>query len=575
MDTMIYLFKVNIAIALFCVVYRAFYRKDTFFSMRRYVLLGALILSALYPLIDFSRWMMHNATMTDMALSYKNMLPEIVVYPLKAESPAMETTVVSHAVWDWFLWGYVSVAGLLLLRIAFRAMQIVWLRLKGQPLLIEGVRVSRLTSDTTPFSFFSWIFINPDLHDEKELHEVLAHERVHVRQRHSMDVLAAECMCAVCWINPMVWILKKEMQKNLEFIVDHCVINQGEIDAKSYQYHLLKLAYHPTRMALANQFNVSPLKERILMINSKQSPRSRLVAYMLVLPLVLMFFVVNNVGAVANRITQYEKVKDVVARVSHIVPDFSLEEITSEMRSVAPVESKRKPVAAATGNRKKEVSGVILNEETKMPLAGVNIVVYNTATGTITDANGRFRLMIHEGDTLKFSFIGFSGFTLAAQNLPADLGTLSMSRNSVELSEIYVVGYGRPSEHTPRFEMVTRNKAPEESDPEEMVFVAVEEMPQFPGGEPALLKYIADNLIYPEIAARNCIEGRVSCKFTIKEDGSVGNVRIIKSADPSLDDEAMRVIYSMPKWIPGEQRGKKVAVEYSIPVMFRLQKDKG
>lgn len=572
MDTMIYLFKVNVAIAIFCVVYRTFYRKDTFFSMRRYLLLSMLLLSALYPLMDFSQWMMHNAAMADMAMSYKSILPEIVVYPLGAEAPATVTSAAaSLSILNYFLGGYILITCLLLLRIIFRAMQIVWIRLQEQSLLIEGIRISRLTTDTTPFSFFSWIFINPDMHDERELHEVLSHEMVHVRQRHSIDVLVAECMCAVCWINPMMWIVKKEMQKNLEFIVDHCVINQGEIDMKSYQYHLLKLAYHPSKIALANQFNISPLKERIMMINSEKSPRTKLAAYTLILPLVLMLFAVNNVGAVADRITQNEKVKNVVARVSHIVPDFSQEVIVPEEN--APADIKYHPFAVAKNDRrKKEVSGIILNEETKMPLAGVNVIVHNTSTGTITDENGRFKLMIHEGDTLKFSFIGFSGFTLAVQNLPADLGTLSMSRNSVELSEIYVVGYETPSKNAPRNGMDMQNEYPERNDQEEVVFITVEKMPEFPGGESALLKFIADNINYPETAAVNGVQGRVACKFTIKEDGSVGDVRVIRSADSSLDDEAMRVIYSMPKWIPGEQRGKKVPVEYSVPVMFRLQK---
>lgn len=576
MDTMIYLFKVNIAIAIFCVVYRVFYRKDTFFSMRRYLLQSILFLSILYPLMDISHWMMHSTTMADIAMSYKNMLPEIVVYSSGAEMKTTNTlNVTSYPALNYFLGGYAVVACFLLFRILFRTMQIVWLRLHSKPMVIEGVRIRRLTTDTTPFSFFSWVFINPDMHDDKELHEVLSHEMVHVRQRHSIDILIVEFLCAFCWINPMIWMIKKEIQKNLEFIVDHCVISQSEIDVKSYQYHLLKLAHHPSKMALANQFNISPLKERIVMINIKKSPKIKLVTYTLVLPLVMLFLVVNNVGAVADRIGHNERVKNVVTKVSDIVSDLSPEMMVPERNVVVSIESNDKPIVTEDKNRKKEISGILLNEETKMPLAGVNVVVYNTTTGTVSDAEGRFKLMVNEGDTLNFSFVGFSGFTLTAHNLPVDLGALSMSRNSVELGEIYVVGYESNHENLP---LPGRSLQEQENDnndePGDIVFVTVEKMPEFPGGEQALLKYIAEHINYPVAAAENGIQGRVACKFTIKEDGSVGNVHVVRSVDPSLDDEAMRVIYSMPKWIPGEQRGKKVAVEYSVPVRFRLQSDK-
>ncbi|MDR2916105.1 MAG: TonB family protein [Tannerella sp.] len=573
MNTMIYLFKVNLAIGIFCLVYRAFYRRDTFFLMRRYLLQGFLMLSVLYPLMDFSHWMVHNATMADMAMSYKNMLPEIVVYSSAAEALGADLPTLSPSSFlSSFLWFYISVACFLLLRILFRTVQIVWLRLHSKQVVIEGFVISRLDYERAPFSFFSWVFMNPDLHDERELHEVLAHEMVHVRQHHSLDILMAEFICAFCWINPMAWILKKEIRKNLEFIVDHCVINQDEIDIKSYQYHLLKLACHPSEMTLVNQFNISPLKERIMMINGKKSPKIKLAAYTLVLPLVLLFLVVNNVGAVADRISYSEKVKSVVERVSNIVSDLSQEEADVSRENMTIGSGKEsKPVAIKAVANKKEVSGRILNEETKEPIAGVNIVVYNTNSGTITDAEGRFVLMVNEGDTLNLSFVGYSNLTLTVRDLPANLGTIEMSRKRIELDEIHIVAYGVPrNENIPLRGSVLPKRNQDHDEQEDVVFVTVEKMPQFPGGEQSLLKYIADNINYPAMAAEKGIQGRVACKFVVREDGSIGNVQVVRPVDPLLDDEAIRVIYSMPKWTPGEQRGKKVAVEYSVPVRFRL-----
>ena len=108
---------------------------------------------------------------------------------------------------------------------------------------------------------------------------------------------------------------------------------------------------------------------------------------------------------------------------------------------------------------------------------------------------------------------------------------------------------------------------------EEPMFVgAVEEKPEFPGGENAFLRWIAESVKYPAAAAENGIEGLVSCTFIINTDGSISNISVYRSIDPLLDKEAIRVLQSMPKWKPGMQQGKAVRVKFSVPVRFRLQK---
>ena len=112
----------------------------------------------------------------------------------------------------------------------------------------------------------------------------------------------------------------------------------------------------------------------------------------------------------------------------------------------------------------------------------------------------------------------------------------------------------------------------EEEEEEEVVFVVVESMPEFPGGQQALFKYLSENVKYPVIAQENGIQGRVICQFVVNKDGSIVDVEVVRSGgDPSLDKEAVRVIKSMPKWKPGKQRGKAVRVKYTVPVNFKLQ----
>ena len=115
-------------------------------------------------------------------------------------------------------------------------------------------------------------------------------------------------------------------------------------------------------------------------------------------------------------------------------------------------------------------------------------------------------------------------------------------------------------------------EAPVEEEEEEVVFVVVESMPESPGGQQALFKYLSENVKYPVIAQENGIQGRVICQFVVNKDGSIVDVEVVRSGgDPSLDKEAIRVIKSMPKWKPGKQRGKAVRVKYTVPVNFKLQ----
>ena len=110
------------------------------------------------------------------------------------------------------------------------------------------------------------------------------------------------------------------------------------------------------------------------------------------------------------------------------------------------------------------------------------------------------------------------------------------------------------------------------SEPEEQtIFEVVENMPDFPGGQAALMQYLAKNIKYPTIAQENGTQGRVIVQFVVNRDGSIVDAKVVRSVDPYLDKEALRVINTMPKWKPGMQRGKPVRVKFTVPVMFRLQ----
>ena len=111
----------------------------------------------------------------------------------------------------------------------------------------------------------------------------------------------------------------------------------------------------------------------------------------------------------------------------------------------------------------------------------------------------------------------------------------------------------------------------EEDVQEQEIFQIVEEMPAYPGGDQKLMEYVAKNIKYPQIARETGIQGRVFVGFVVEPDGSVSNVKVLRGIGGGCDEEAMRVVKSMPKWKPGKQRGKAVRVSYTLPVVFKLQ----
>ena len=118
--------------------------------------------------------------------------------------------------------------------------------------------------------------------------------------------------------------------------------------------------------------------------------------------------------------------------------------------------------------------------------------------------------------------------------------------------------------------VVKTNKTTKKSGANDKVYVVVEQMPSFPGGDSALLKYLFENIKYPMSALKAQKQGRVMVRFTVEKDGAISDVKVARSVTPSLDAEAVRVVKAMPKWTPGKQDGQLVRVRYNVPVSFKL-----
>lgn len=428
----IYLLKVNILLALFYGFYRLLFVRDTFFVWHRVVLMLSVCVALSIPLADIGWWMSSHPQTANLSEVYREVvLPTVDVTVEGNRFPWLHVFTLLYII------GVVAFA----LRMVWQILTIVRMRLGLKRVVIDGCEVSVMNDDACPFSFFGWVFVNPDAQSPEQLREILVHEQAHVRQCHSLDIMAMELLSIVCWWNPFVWLMRREVRLNMEYLADERVIEGGN-ECKTYQYHLLSLAYVKNVATVSNNFNVLPLKLRIKMMNKRRTNKWLRAKYLLLAPM----------------------------------------------------------VAAA----------------------------------------------------------------LVACNLDSSPKSSTGEKDSLALPEVSVVSYGAEN-----VEKVDTGMAI--GDPAKAYFEVVEQMPQYPGGDVEMMKFLSSQVKYPKEATEKGISGRVVVSFIVMSDGTIADAKVVRSVHPLLDAEALRVVNLMPKWKPGMQDGKAVNVKYNIPVSFRLQ----
>ena len=199
-----YLVEINIITIFLYGFYRLLFTNDTFFSWRRFMLLNIYLIALLVPFADFSNWIsIHEATQ-NMANKYaETVLSGATSLPSKATVLSWNTIL---------LWIYMGGVCIFLLRFVIQLIGIYRLARKTEVSIIKGVKVHIIEKNESPFSFFQWIFVNPEVRYESQLQEILIHEQCHVEQKHSIDVVLSELFTIVCWFNPFAWSLNREIR---------------------------------------------------------------------------------------------------------------------------------------------------------------------------------------------------------------------------------------------------------------------------------------------------------------------------------------------------------------------------
>lgn len=586
-----YFLKVNVAIALFYAFYRLFFYKDTFFGWRRMALLCFFVLSAAVPLLNIQTWIVAQEPMVAIADLYANtVLPEFTIAP---EIGINWTSTMLNSI-SILYWGGV---GILFIHFLSQLIGIIRLSCQCRTLKIGNINVHLLPNAQGPFSFFQWIFINPSIHNEQELDEILTHEFTHASQWHSLDIIVSEIACILCWFNPFAWLMKREIRTNLEYMADASVLANG-YDSKAYQYHLLGLSHHKAAATIYNNFNVLPLKKRIKMMNKKRTREIGRTKYLMFLPLAALLMIISNIEAVARttkeialevieavdtpiakstvttetldiqsaelsltitnpKDTIIPTPEDVVFEVVEVMPEFPNGGMPGLMKYLG--KNVKYPIEAHANNIEgRVVVHFIVNKDGSISNVGltrsVDPLLDKEAIRVISDMP-KWKPGMQRGKAVRVKYTVPVMFRLQGPKNAEPYQAVVGTAKDGNLEEVVAVAKAT----TP----ISRTEG--------KVYEKVENMPEFPGGVQGLMQYISSNLKYPAAAQKAGVQGKVIVSMIVDKEGNITDPKIIKGITPLLDAEAIRIISDMPQWKPGTDKGEKVNVQYTIPLVFKLQ----
>ncbi len=518
----IYIIQSSLSLTIFYVFYLLLFKREAYLIFNRFYLLFAIFVSLLLPTFNFSipeLFFEHGNNVLITAPVYSLVeysLGEVVIYGGSNEVQSSASNN-DFAFFDILMLIYFVGVVFSLLKFSFRLIQLSMFFYKSKVLIHRGLSFIFTKSGTPVFSFFNYIFIHKELYENNtEVEKIIEHEKIHIHQKHSIDLIIAEIIIIIQWFNPLAYQVRKSIKENHEFIADNDVV-AAYPDVVAYSKLLIENSSIINTNILTHNFSYSLLKRRLFMINKVKSPlRFSVKVLMALVALNLVFF------ACSGPVQQDDGLKDDVVfyenSATTIHPDsISLQTLT-------------------------------------YPDDGY--VVFLVSIGK--DRNTKLNLFDKNGMLINSFFGGSWGpGTFGATWRPNDGGAIPAGNYSYKLiaDEIEIEGI---------FSYKTENTI------DKSIFTVVETMPEYYGGMKALSAYLSGNIHYPKEAKDKSIQGRVFVNFVIDTDGSVTDAKVLKGIGGGCDEEAVRVVSAMPNWKPGTQRGEAVNVSYNLPIKFVL-----
>jgi TonB family protein len=502
----IYLLKSGLALWLFYGIYWLFLRKETFFSLNRYMLLGSVIFSFLLPFIHFENLFTIRGEQP-VALFFIGFSEDIASM---SSYSAVENELVSFKmIWPVVMF-VVYLSGIVFLgsRMIYQGIRLFRIRQEHESMNRDGLKLLFIKDDIMPFSFFNHIFINRSAKMDEELEKIITHERAHIKNMHCIDLILIGIAGILQWFNPVIWFYERSIREIHEYEADREVLKYHK-DRGKYQALLVNQITGIEIFRLANGFSKSLTKKRMIMMTKIKSKKFSYLKALFVLPMVLL-----------------------------LVFAFSKPQIINESSAVSP---------------QNQVSGTVVDAQSDEILSGAAVIIEGTTQGTITDEKGRYVIELSGNEqVLVFSYVGYE-----TQRIKADRNEINVKMErkvheipegkSTKIKEEYTGQTGEDTYFLVEEMPVFQGRTPE-----------------------AFREYLQENLVYPQEAKEKNIAGKVYIQMTVNSKGEVTDVKVVRGVHPLLDKEAVRVVVSSPLWEPGKQNGKAVAVAFTFPVEFKL-----
>jgi hypothetical protein len=548
--------------------------------------------------------------------------PEFMPIPFANETITVVETIDYTSIAVWSLYGIITL--LLSIRFGKNIWKLISKSDSNPTVKYKNATLVLVNERTLPHTFLNNIFINFDDYNQRNIEdELYTHELVHVTQKHTLDILFIELLITLFWFNPLLYLYKKAIQLNHEFLADEKVV-QAYNDIPLYQTLLLQKSNGNPTINLASNLNYAVTKKRLLKMTKKNSPKLVLLKKVMILPLIIGLCYTCCVTVVAQEksnqasalstktATPEDQIRDrYYAKVRIIIKDTRTNTVINKMYEELTLAEKRsylnwvpdmivaKEIPAPLFEKMKSKNmAVWINGKasSKEQIRQYKRTDFSHYTYSFVHKNARtkrfpqaYQYTLYTKkyfeENLKNSHLHFSNDTLKmvvadwkkskvnqaiTQNIKSDtLVRYTSGKNTYNLEvknskkKNQTIGKPEPT-YCPETIQTT-------NDNDLKSLIDVTEKPTFESGLEAFYKYIGTQYKIPEEVTKNKLKGKVFASFIVEKDGALSNIKILRDMGYGTGEEAKRVLENSPKWLPGKIDGKPVRTRYSLPIAIKSE----
>ena len=517
-----YLAISGIGLLLFYLLEVVLLRKSTLLRTKRYFFISAILTCLLLPAVSLALSSREETTREEILPVVTIRIDETpVISGGESGSSPMSRTELLLLIW--------SVGALLTTGwIASGHYRLYRLRQCATRVANREAAIYLTDEEIAPFTQGKSIYLPRSIEGSEMIDTILSHELEHIRQRHYRDITIGTILQIVQWWNPCTWGLLQDLRNNLEYLADRGVLREG-IDRKAYQHLLLKCTVGRKVEVPSLSFSMQNLKNRItIMNNKKQTSKKMAIVYALV-----------------------------------ATPILALVVLAAQMVSVEQLQAAPADIAASYPEQVDSLPHFPGGDKALLRWLSAKVKYPEEAVEAGTEGTVIVSFYVEEDGTITHGEVVHS--VTAALDAEA-LRLVSIMPKWVP---------GRSEGKAVRCKMIIPVifKLTPSSSKEKEIPDQPDETPEFVGGQKAMMAWLSKNAKYPEEAQKANVTGTVYTSFVVESDGSLSDFKILKGISKSLDEEALRVVRSMPKWQPATKDGKPIATRMSVPIRFMIHKE--